>query len=72
MARRAPGYRDGEYIGGYLGGIAQLLAAESGGNVTFVDAVEHAPQQIVIMLVAVWPGIEIVRHFGQALVADPL
>ena len=55
------------------GGIAQF--ARRGilsGTSPLVDAGEHAPQQIVIVLVAIGLGIEIVRHFGQPLVADAL
>ena len=35
-----------------------------------VHAVQHAAQQIVVVLVAIGLEIEILRHFGEPLVAD--
>ena len=35
-----------------MGGIAQLRAAESFGDIALVDRSQHAPQQIIIVLIA--------------------
>ena len=41
-------------------------------DLALVDRSQHAPQQVVIVLVAIGLEVEIFRHLGEALVADRL
>ena len=56
----------------FEGGVAHLIAAKVLGHPALLNRIEHAPQQIVVVLVAVRFGIEILRQLGKPLVADTL
>src|SRR5208283_1266544 len=55
-----------------MGGIAQLRAAESFGDLALVNRSQHAPQQIIVVLIAIRLGVEIVGYLSQALIAYSL